>query len=266
MKTEERQCVSSQKVYRFSSEGGTKMKQLFVIAMLMVLGVAGYTPVAKAQSPDTQAKIASAMSAAPMAIAQDATILDYSPEGGPPFVELRKGSNGWTCYPDWPVSPGNDPQCLDRTWQQWWDAYLAESEPNISSPGVAYMLQGGSDPSNTDPFAMEPAPGEDWVTSLPHVMLLFPGKLDTTLFSTDPYSGEPYVMWAGTPYEHIMMPIQAEPAVAAEVPATLPVTGEEAAQLLAFPFEGLSPHEPVTDTATSIIELMAFPFEGLNQP
>ena len=40
-------------------------------------------------------------------------------------------------------------------------------------------------------------------------MLLFPDKLDTTLFTTDHTSGEPYVMWAGTPYEHIMMPVQA---------------------------------------------------------
>jgi hypothetical protein len=92
------------------------------------------------------------------------------------------------------------------------------------------MLQGGSDASNTDPFALEPAPGEDWITSGPHVMILSPVSLDTTLFSTDPNSGGPYVMWAGTPYEHIMMPVQAEPvsAAAAEAPAALPSTGAPA--------------------------------------
>jgi hypothetical protein len=29
------------------------------------------------------------------------------------MVVLREGTNGWTCYTDWPVSPGNDPACYD---------------------------------------------------------------------------------------------------------------------------------------------------------
>jgi len=180
----------------------------------------------------TDAKIASAMSAAPMAIAQDAVILDFSAEGGATFVELRQGSNGWTCLPDWPISPGNDPVCNDQVWMQWQDAFMAGTEPNITAPGLAYMLQGGSDASNTDPYAMEPAPGEDWVNSPAHVMLLFPGTLDTTLFSTDPNSGGPYVMWAGTPYEHIMMPV-VDMVVAAQEPAALPTTGGETETWLA---------------------------------
>jgi hypothetical protein len=184
------------------------MKRLLMICMLLALTIPGYAPPARAQDPATEAKIQSAMSAAPSAVAGDATIMDYSAEGGAPFVELRQGSNGWTCFPDWPVSPGNDPACYDQMWVQWNDAFNAGTDPNITSPGVAYMLQGGSDASNTDPFAAEPAPGEDWVNSGPHVMLLFPGKLDTTLFSTDPNAGGPYVMWAGTPYEHIMMPVE----------------------------------------------------------
>ena len=69
------------------------------------------------------------------------------------------------------------------------------------------MLQGGSDASNTDPFATEPAAGEEWMTSPPHIMILMPGDLDQTVFSTDPHSGGPWIMWAGTPYEHIMMPV-----------------------------------------------------------
>ena len=45
------------------------------------------------------------------------------------------------------------------------------------------------------------------MTSPPHVMLLLPGELDQTAFSTDHASGGPYIMWAGTPYEHIMLPV-----------------------------------------------------------
>jgi hypothetical protein len=38
-------------------------------------------------------------------------------------------------------------------------------------------------------------------------MLLLPEKLDQAAFSTDHHSGLPYIMWAGTPYEHVMMPV-----------------------------------------------------------
>jgi hypothetical protein len=69
------------------------------------------------------------------------------------------------------------------------------------------MLQGESAASNTDPFATEPAAGEDWLVDPPHVMLLLPGDLDQTGFSTDHDPSEPYIMWAGTPYEHIMVPV-----------------------------------------------------------
>jgi hypothetical protein len=38
-------------------------------------------------------------------------------------------------------------------------------------------------------------------------MMLVPGSLDISSIGTDPDSGKPWVMWAGTPYQHIMMPV-----------------------------------------------------------
>ena len=73
--------------------------------------------------------------------------------------------------------------------------------------GLSYMLQVGSDANNTDPFATEPAEGEEWMASAPHVMFIQPGEIDLTVYTTDHHSGGPWVMWAGTPYEHIMMPV-----------------------------------------------------------
>jgi hypothetical protein len=183
---------------------------------------------------ETEDRIQSAMSAAPMAIAQDATLVDYPADETAPLVELRAGTNGWACFADWPATPGYDPMCLDQTWVQTLDALVTGTEPEITTLGLSYMLQGGSDASNTDPFALEPAPGEDWITSGPHVMILAPVPLDTNLFSTDHASGGPYVMWAGTPYEHIMMPVEAEPVAtsAAEAPAALPATGAPAGDQL----------------------------------
>jgi hypothetical protein len=182
------------------------------LLLVVAIGAVGFgltrsAPVASQDDADVAAKIANAMNAAPSAISANATILDNALDDAGAFVVLRDGSNDWSCFPDFPASPGNDPQCLDQTWLDWLYAFFAGEEPNVTVPGLAYMLQGGSDPSNTDPLATEPAAGEEWVSSLPHVMLLLPGELDQSLFSTDHHAGGPFIMWAGTPYEHIMMPV-----------------------------------------------------------
>jgi hypothetical protein len=186
------------------------MKTLRMISLVWLLGLSTVAPLAQAATPEIDAKIKSAMSAAPMAIAKDATIMDYPTNATNPLPlpVLRQGTNGWTCFPDMPSSPGNDPGCYDKTWMQWIEGLITGTPPIITTLGLAYMLQGGSDPSNTDPMAMEPAAGESWITTPPHVMILTPGKLDVALFGTDPKSGGPWVMFAGTPYEHIMMPVQ----------------------------------------------------------
>lgn len=178
-----------------------------VVIGTVAIGLARSAPAASQDDADVQAKIENAMSAAPSAISENATILDYEQDDAGKFVVLRDGSNDWACFPDLPSTPSNDPQCNDQTWMDWTYALFAGEEPNTTVPGLAYMLQGGSDASNTDPAATEPPAGEEWVTSPPHVMLLLPGELDQSVFSTDHASGEPYIMWAGTPYEHIMMPV-----------------------------------------------------------
>jgi hypothetical protein len=182
------------------------------LLLVVAIGAVGFgltrsAPVASQDDADVAAKIENAMSAAPSAISANATILDNALDDAGAFVVLREGSNDWSCFPDFPASPGNDPQCLDQTWLEWLYAFVAGDEPKVTVPGLAYMLQGGSDPSNTDPLATEPAAGEEWVSSLPHVMLLLPGELDQSVFSTDHHAGGPFIMWAGTPYEHIMMPV-----------------------------------------------------------
>ncbi len=79
--------------------------------------------------------------------------------------------------------------------------------------GVSYMLAGGSDESNTDPMATGPAPGAEWIATPPHIMLLMPGGFDADIFTTDHGSGYPYIMWDGTPYEHLMIPVADMPAM-----------------------------------------------------
>ena len=153
-------------------------------------------------------RIANALSALPAALAEGAAVIDMNEAGE--VVELRAGTNGWICIPDSPGSPGNDPMCMDDVWMQWFDALMTGAEFSADHVGIGYMLQGGSDASNIDPFAMEPAAGEDWITTPPHTMVISPIPLDPTVFTTDPNSGGPYIMWAGTPYEHLMVPVVAD--------------------------------------------------------
>ena len=59
-------------------------------------------PVASTTLPTTD-PIQNAMSAGPSSISSDAAILDWD------LNVIREGANGWTCLPDRPDTPGNDP-------------------------------------------------------------------------------------------------------------------------------------------------------------
>jgi hypothetical protein len=152
-------------------------------------------------------KIANALSAGPTWIREGAAVIDWPTEAGGEVSELRPGTNGWTCITDNPGSPTNDPMCLDAQWVEWLTAYLAGEEPEITAVGFAYMLQGGSDTNNADPTLTEPPAGGEWVISPPHVMILSPDPLNLSLHSDDHHSGSHWVMFGGTPYEHVMIPI-----------------------------------------------------------
>ncbi len=161
-----------------------------------------------AQKGSKEAKIQEALSAAPEKVAGDATVMDYPEKEGANPTELRKGANDWTCFPDYPASPGKDPICVDKQGMQWLQAYITQKTPNLSQVGLAYMLEGGSDASNTDPFATKPTEGEDWITTPSHLMVFPAGTLDPSVYGTDPKKGGSWIMWVGTPYEHLMVPVK----------------------------------------------------------
>jgi hypothetical protein len=152
-------------------------------------------------------KMRNAMSAAPRAIASGAALMDWGTTPTTPPTQLRAGTNGWTCFADNPGSPGNDPMCFDAAFGAWATAWMAHKTPTITSFGVAYMLQGGTDASNTDPYKMAPDSGQPWVDTGPHVMIVVPDVRTLRAISTDPRNGGPYVMWGGTPYAHVMVPV-----------------------------------------------------------
>ena len=150
--------------------------------------------------------IKSAMSAAPAAIAQGATIVTMDEKMM--MKTLRAGTNGWTCMPDLPTSPGADPMCVDKNGMEWAHALIGHKNPPADKMGFGYMLAGGSDASNTDPFATKPAPGGSWVDTGPHVMVLNIGTKFDGYPTTAANTKVPYVMFPGTPYAHLMLPVR----------------------------------------------------------
>ena len=151
--------------------------------------------------------IASAMKAAPKKVAEGATIVVPGDKGA--MRTLRKGNNGFTCMPDNPATPGPDPMCWDQNAGAWIDAYLGHKTPPAGKVGLMYMLAGGTDASNTDPYAEKPTAGNHWIKTGPHIMIVGADAsfYDTYPKSADPDTHSPYVMWAGTPYQHLMAPI-----------------------------------------------------------
>ena len=155
--------------------------------------------------------------AAPEFIAGGATVYD-----GPGGNLLREGTNGWTCLPANPrgmSDPENGwvdaheamPACGDAEFFKWVTAYFAGTEPGVEmeKDGYAWMLHGDMGEDNTTPlvFKKEDSKPGHWIESGPHLMRMpkDPASLDG--MTTDFNSGEPYVMFSGTPYAHVMYPV-----------------------------------------------------------
>ncbi len=156
--------------------------------------------------------VASAMAAAPASIAQAATVVQAQADGS--MKTLREGTNGWTCMPDSPTTPGPDPMCMDSNAAKWAQAWMGKTQPPANTVGVMYMLEGGTDASNTDPYAARPTAENAWIETGPHIMIVGSKDVLAGYPSGDkPDTSAPYVMWAGTPYAHLMVPV---PAAAAQ--------------------------------------------------
>ena len=98
--------------------------------------------------------------------------------------------------------------CLDPQFADWGAAWAAGKPPKVTRVGIGYMLRGDVGVSNTDPFATSPTPDNQWVKSGPHVMVVVPNNAQLEALPTDPKTGGPWVMWKGTPYAHIMVPVE----------------------------------------------------------
>lgn len=152
--------------------------------------------------------IASAMRAAPKKVSAAATIVAMNADGT--MRTLREGTNGFTCIPDNTATPGPDPMCMDKAAFEWAGAWMGHKTPASGKIGFMYMLSGGTDASNTDPYAQKPGADTHWIKTGPHVMIVGAESSFYDMYpkSADPDTAAPYVMWPGTPYQHLMIPIK----------------------------------------------------------
>jgi hypothetical protein len=146
--------------------------------------------------------IAKMMTAAPPAIVKGATIVAMDKAGA--MRTIQKGTNDFTCT----TLPDGAPMCADKNGWDWMGAMMTKKAPP-NSIGFGYMLAGDNGASNTDPFATAATPQNHWVKTGPHVMILGPGAKTMGYPRTpDADPTKPYVMWANTPYEHVMIPVK----------------------------------------------------------
>ena len=167
----------------------------FVTAVLLLTSTA-----AGQQNPGKEQKVTEALRAAPPGIALHATVKEWD------GAILRQGDNGWVCYPS-PGSMPSSPMCFDSVWEKWAPAWMNKKPFKTDRIGLAYMLMGDSGSSNVDPYAAKPTPDNEWVVEGPHLMILVPDEKMLSGLPDDPGAGAPYVMWKGTPYAHIMVPV-----------------------------------------------------------
>ncbi len=150
--------------------------------------------------------------AAPAFIGNSATIL------GTDGSILREGSNGWTCQsanprpvPEagWGSAHEAMAACHDGEGMNWMMGYMAGEKPTMTRDTFMWMLHGDMGDDNTKPavFNEEDAVPGEWIESGPHLMLMPKDPATLAHFPTDFTTGAPYVMFAGTDYAHLMIPV-----------------------------------------------------------
>ncbi len=174
----------------------------------------------------TEWKIWAYSTAAPSFIASDCTVVDMD------GTVLREGTNGWTAMPGNPrgmSDPENGwkdpheamPMVADAEGMKWAMAYMGGTKPQLDRDGWMYMLHGDMGEDNSVGMRMsidgdgqieiktkETAEEGQWIVSGSHLMLMPKDPASLKGLTTDFNSGGPYIMFQGTGYDHVMIPVE----------------------------------------------------------
>jgi hypothetical protein len=176
------------------------------ISGLFVVGLTAIIVFAQQESANRkvetkEAKIARALSAGPLNITKAAKVVDRDQYGKE--IVLREGHNGFTCFPGHPWVVDDIAYCANADALQWEEDWHAHRpKPTNTQPGFEYMLAGGTYRSATDPYATSGTP----FTEGPHWIILWPFDPTITGLATQVKQRTgTWIMWAGTPYSHLMI-------------------------------------------------------------
>ncbi len=179
------------------------MKRAFIILAVSSSLVAVISGAAAQQAPVSDQELTDKLKdAAPAAVLKGATILNMGVDGQ--MKPIQMGTNGWTC-----MDRGGAPMCADEAAMEWAKAVMSKG-PAPQKLGFIYMLKGDNGRSNTDPYATKETPDNNWIETGPHVMIVgAEAKSMLQAYPRDarPDPTKPYVMWPGSPYEHLMLPV-----------------------------------------------------------
>ena len=150
-------------------------------------------------------------SAAPAFIGDHATVIGASGK------VLREGTNGWRCEPFMPMPEGGfenahsaAPACSDKNSVAWANAYKAGTVPDMEGDGWMWMIHGdlGVDNFTIGTDGQKDAGHKHYIESGPHMMLMPKDPASLKGLTTDFNSGGPYIMFQGTGYDHVMIPVE----------------------------------------------------------
>jgi len=150
------------------------------------------------QDETLNAKIRRARLSGPTVITKDATVAEIDAQGK--MKILVQGTNKWICLPGDENKIGDPPMCADPVAMQWFaDIKARNPKPTNTVPGVAYMLCGATQHSNTNPFdKTSPA-----IPIGPHWMILWPFNAAMAGLPTTMRDKGAWMMFADTPYAYL---------------------------------------------------------------
>ena len=149
--------------------------------------------------------VAAAKAGAPASVSDNATIGWLDSTGR--FNEMQRGTNNFTCLIARPDITGG-PICADQNAMAWFGAMLSHqaAPPASATPGIAYMARGGIHFENPDgSIPPDSVAGSRRVTEGPHWMMLASFDPATTGLPDRHMTSGTYIMWAGTPWAHLMI-------------------------------------------------------------
>lgn len=186
------------------------MKKIYFTFLMAPFCLLADDHMAKGNSVDWE--IEAYTTSAPDFIGNFATVISASGE------VLREGSNGWTCLPfiampkmGFKTKNEAAPACADQNAMAWANAYLSQTEPKLENDGWIWMLHGDTGVDNFRPYSEgdeKNTDPKDWIYSGAHLMLMPKDPNSLGSQTTDFTTGAPYVMMKGTPYVHLMIPVE----------------------------------------------------------